>query len=630
VFEIFPRLWADRQNVQELRLKELGRKAGERLVRQVLGDTVSDDTVERLVKQSDGNAFYLEELIRATAQGKDRALPQTVLAMVETRLARLPLDARRVLRAASVFGEMCWASGVVLLLGEVMPEAAVTEWLAMLREQELLVGRPDSRFPGERELAFRHALLREGAYATLTADDERLLHRRAGEWLEHHGEADPMVLAGHFQRGGEGASAARHYLRATQQAFHVHDLQTAIARATLGLACDPPLELRIALLGFHCEAADFAQQPSLDEAEELLRLATPGSVPWGQAIAAYNAGMLRAGRIPELLAAIARLHDVTPTPDGVGSTSLALFVGVIFLDLLGQVRQGTALEESLLRIVRARGDHEPLAQWWWHTSVANRVASAHDDPWTAVQHTAALEDLFHVIGGELYSMAAQLQRGTNQWHLGAFESAAQSLEAIPAIDTALSTGSSVRRFMLSWLYADLGALPRARALALQLVESGRAHHNPLEESRGRWALAEVLRREGDLDGADREIQIALARAVPIEQPGVRATLAALRLAQGRAEDALAAAEDAMARCQAMGGCGLFRGSFVRLVHAEALHATGAHEAAARAIADARARLLAIADKITDPDYKASFLERVPENARTLALADAWRGDSFTS
>ena len=71
VFELFPRLWAERQNVQELRLKELGRKAGERLVRQVLGDTVGSDTVERLVKQADGNAFYLEELIRTAAEGKD-------------------------------------------------------------------------------------------------------------------------------------------------------------------------------------------------------------------------------------------------------------------------------------------------------------------------------------------------------------------------------------------------------------------------------------------------------------------------------------------------------------------------------------------------------------------------------
>src|SRR6185436_684550 len=145
-------------------------------------------------------------------------------------------------------------------------------------------------------------------------------------------------------------------------------------------------------------------------------------------------------------------------------------------------------------------------------------------------------------------------------------------------------------------------------LATQLAEAGRAHHNSLEEGRGRWALAEVLRRDGDLDGAEREVQLALTMAVPLEQPGVLATLSALRLAQGRAEDALAAAEDAMARCEAMGGCGMFRGAFVRLAHAEALHATGAHDAAARAIADARARLHTIAEKIADPAYKTSFLE----------------------
>jgi len=33
----------------------------------------------------------------------------------------------------------------------------------------------------------------------------------------------------------------------------------------------------------------------------------------------------------------------------------------------------------------------------------------------------------------------------------------------------------------------------------------------------------------------------------------------------------------------------------------------------------------IADKIPDPGHRASFLEHVPENARTLALA-AWVGD----
>jgi hypothetical protein len=80
----------------------------------------------------------------------------------------------------------------------------------------------------------------------------------------------------------------------------------------------------------------------------------------------------------------------------------------------------------------------------------------------------------------------------------------------------------------------------------------------------------------------------------------------------------------------MGACGMFRGAFVRLAHAEALHATGAHHAARRAIAEARARLYATAGKIADPAYKRSFLDDVPENARTLARARAWLGDAAPS
>jgi len=58
--------------VQEIRLKELGRKAGERLVRQVLGDRVGPGDDRAPVKQADGNAFYLEELIRAVRRARTR------------------------------------------------------------------------------------------------------------------------------------------------------------------------------------------------------------------------------------------------------------------------------------------------------------------------------------------------------------------------------------------------------------------------------------------------------------------------------------------------------------------------------------------------------------------------------
>ncbi|HEX8110049.1 MAG TPA: AAA family ATPase, partial [Kofleriaceae bacterium] len=331
LYEVFPQLWAERQ-VQEIRIKGLGRRASERLVRQVLGTGAGPNTIERLVQQADGNALYLEELIRAVAEGKDSdaPLPETVLAMVETRLARLPRDARRVLRVASVFGEVCWERGVAALLEGAMA-GKVGELLATLVEQEVLVARRDSRFPGECELAFRHALLREGAYATLTADDQGLAHRRAGEWLVQRGEGDPMALAGHFERGGQGA-------RAAEQAFFVLDVDATMARAGLGLVCAPPTELRMALLGIRCELSAYRWQlisDTMPEAEELIRSASRGSVLWAQGMTTYICGTLLAGRMDELLASIALLREVDLAPDAVGKMGLVLVISICVLDNLG-------------------------------------------------------------------------------------------------------------------------------------------------------------------------------------------------------------------------------------------------------------------------------------------------------
>ena len=110
VHELFPRLWEDR-GVEEMRLKELSAKASERLVRQVLGDGADRQTVERVVAQAEGHPFFLEELIRAVAEGRGDALPETVRATVEGRLEGLEGDARRILRAASIYGGSFFGRG---------------------------------------------------------------------------------------------------------------------------------------------------------------------------------------------------------------------------------------------------------------------------------------------------------------------------------------------------------------------------------------------------------------------------------------------------------------------------------------------------------------------------------------
>ena len=64
-------------------------------------------------------------------------------------------------------------------------------------------------------------------------------------------------------------------------------------------------------------------------------------------------------------------------------------------------------------------------------------------------------------------------------------------------------------------------------------------------------------------------------------------------------------------------------AFVRLTHAEALHAAGRVDEARAAIGAARQRLLASAAKVGDPAWRGRLLAGVPENARTLALAREW-------
>ncbi|WP_437761080.1 hypothetical protein [Sorangium sp. So ce1389] len=102
--ELFPGLW-DRHGPQRLDLRGLSHRACERLVVQVLGARLTSGQIRRLVEHSAGNALYLEELIRAAAQGKLDELPGALIAMLQARLLRLEEGARRALLAASVFGE---------------------------------------------------------------------------------------------------------------------------------------------------------------------------------------------------------------------------------------------------------------------------------------------------------------------------------------------------------------------------------------------------------------------------------------------------------------------------------------------------------------------------------------------
>ncbi|WP_437668757.1 protein kinase domain-containing protein [Sorangium sp. So ce131] len=203
--ETFPGLWAQR-GVQHIKLGALSPRAAERLVRSALGEELDAAEVARLVELADGHPFFLEELVRVRAEGRGD-IPPTLVALMHTRIEALPAEARRTLRAASVFGGSFWPAGVRQLLGGGTSAESLDRWLKSLLAEELVVRRGGSRYPGHDELTFRHALVRDAAYGMLTDGDRAAGHRAAARWLRSVGETDERVLAEHAERG---ASAREH------------------------------------------------------------------------------------------------------------------------------------------------------------------------------------------------------------------------------------------------------------------------------------------------------------------------------------------------------------------------------------------------------------------------------------
>jgi predicted ATPase len=149
VNETFPGLWSAAHK-SEIALSRLAPRAAERLVRAALGPAVAADVVARIVERADGNAFYLEELIRRVSEGGGDTLPETVLALVQSRLARLEPEARRIVRAASVFGDAFWRGGVA----EMTSPSSVPDLdslLPSLVQREILTVAAEARFAGEKE-----------------------------------------------------------------------------------------------------------------------------------------------------------------------------------------------------------------------------------------------------------------------------------------------------------------------------------------------------------------------------------------------------------------------------------------------------------------------------------------------
>jgi class 3 adenylate cyclase len=224
-----------RRNFSSLPLDPLNSEESAQLASLLPGvDQLPDPVRRRILERSEGNPFFLEEIIRhlindgllvqegerwRAGSGIDRVeIPDNVQAVILARLELLTPEERRAAHRAAVVGRVFWDGAVARLAHFDDLDAA----LRTLSRREFVLERVSSSIQGQREYVFKHVLIRDVAYASLPRAERGPAHAETAAWIEEtSGErADELaeLLAHHYDaaftlsRKDEFRPTARAYL----------------------------------------------------------------------------------------------------------------------------------------------------------------------------------------------------------------------------------------------------------------------------------------------------------------------------------------------------------------------------------------------------------------------------------
>jgi adenylate cyclase len=226
----FSSQWMQRSHYRQVGLSPLDSTEAGELLRELLGGDPSIALLIRnIAERSQGNPFFLEELVHSLIERGDFEgqpgdyhlkggidtipLPNTIQAVLSARIDCLEESSKQVLQTAAVIGREVPIAILQTVTNLAASEVSQAVW--QLRRSELLYELPP-REPGLH--AFRHPLIQEVAYQSLLSVRRRELHAAVARAIETHykTQADERanLLAFHLERAGEVLNAAQANMRA--------------------------------------------------------------------------------------------------------------------------------------------------------------------------------------------------------------------------------------------------------------------------------------------------------------------------------------------------------------------------------------------------------------------------------
>ena len=627
--ELFPGIWAG--HVQTLTLHPLGRRAAERLAQRLLASRAPSATVARVIELAAGSPLMLEELIRAAVEGQGNEAPRSVMAMLQARIGQLEPAARRALRNASVFGQTFWLSGIAAVQSD-ESLAVLEQQLELLRQRELVEPCADSRYPGEQEYRFRHALMCDAAYSLLTDAERRLAHLVAGRYLEQHGESDPLLLGQHAKKGEDLARAIVFFTRASELALESNDLTAALRHAQTGIECGAVDEARGELESVRAAALLWRGelQASVDAGKAAMRALPRGGRRWCKAAHTQWFAATYLAKADLYASLLSVFRDIEPEPDALSAYVEAASFLIVFESLRGRGETARFYIDRVLGMCTPLAEQDAATRWvvqyargvychWVRSDLWQKRELARD----AITASDQIGDRrMRVMATTSLAMAemglGELQAGTRS-----FREAMELVAKLP--DETYLLGSTTAFFAQCLVDVEDEAL-HEEVVALSRTCIGAISPSAPAAGIAHVCLARASLHRGDLEAAAAHARIAV-KTLAVESavvPIAYAALARVLLQKGE----LAAAEAACAEGLAVVG-ELERCSTeveLRLAAAEVRYQAGADEAAATELRTARERLDEAAALIPDAAARERYLTQIPLHARVRKLAAERLGD----
>ncbi|MGH2809270.1 MAG: ATP-binding protein, partial [Actinomycetota bacterium] len=507
----------------EINLDSLSREESSAFAAQLLGETASRSLVGAVYELTEGNPLFIEEVARTylstplagdTAERKGSVLEgsPSLHSLLLSSIDRLPPDARRLLKVASVIGPD-FSVGVLEMVGE----ADTSRQLSALESAGLV---QISDVHPELQYSFRHSLLQEAAYGALLRSERKKLHAGVAEAIEglypHRTGELAGLLARHYAEAGDDERTLDYSIMAADDAFARYAISEASAH--------------------YRRAADLAAgRPDLDLVHLFLRLGRTLELTdrYEEAVEAYRQlraiGRERNDSRLELAGLLA------------GATALVTPAG------LQDINESERLAQRGLQLARKISDRAAEGRSLWNLMMARNFSGG--SPQEAVKFGEEALAIARELGDPEQVASTLLDLHWSYLAAGEMEHSAAALEECIELwrrtgDRVMLADSLTCMSGLSLLQGDMeGVFKRAGEARIISEESG----NLWGQSICRTFAGLAYRELGDLDNAITQLREAVAIGEEINLAGGRALGADLGLAlalSGSVEEGLQEARKA--------------------------------------------------------------------------------------